>query len=116
MSKTETIQEWKEKLGSDPRWALRGLTRIYQFQTDQEKRINETFVENGVGFSGADANILSSFALQLEMGRRLSKKQMEIVFKKMPKYAGQLFEATREEREEKARVEKAIEIYEVIHK
>lgn len=115
MSKTETIQEWKEKLGSDPRWALRGLTRIYQFQTDQEKRINETVVENGVGFSGVDANILSSFALQLEMGRRLSKKQMEIVFKKMPKYAGQLFEISREEREKKERTQKALQLCKVSH-
>lgn len=114
MSKAETIQEWKEKLGNDPRWALRGLVRIYQSQTDLEKRISGTVIKNGVGFSGADANILSSFALQLEMGRKLSKKQMEIIFKKMPKYAGQLYDISREEQEAKARAKKALEICKVM--
>ena len=37
-----------------------------------------------------DANILSSFAQQIEKGRILSEKQMAILFKKMPRYWKQI--------------------------
>lgn len=80
----------REKLGTDIRWATRGLLRIYDNQTDDEQRAEETKYWNNIGFTGADAHILSSFATQVLKGFSLSEKQQKILFKKMPKYSSQL--------------------------
>ena len=89
-TKSGRIAYIREALGTDPKWAVRGLLRIYQNQTEDEKRVEETNHENGIGFTGADANILTSFAKQVGYGRTMSPKQMALLFKKMPKYAKQL--------------------------
>ena len=80
----------KNKLATDKAWALRGLTRIYEKQTLTEKAAQNTSELNGVGFSGADAEILSSFAEQYQRKGFLSEKQMALVLKKMPRYWGQI--------------------------
>ena len=80
----------RSKLSSDEGWALKGLMRIYSHQTSDEQASQSTRVHNNIGFTGADAEILSSFAEQVNKGRVLSVKQMAIVFKMMPKYARQL--------------------------
>ena len=80
----------REMVGSDTTWALRGLVRIYGFQTDAEQRVGNTVEHNGVGFSGVDGDILSSFAEQVQKGRQMSVKQMAIIFKRMPRYSNQL--------------------------
>jgi len=80
----------KAKLAIDPRWAVAGLVKIFEYQTREEQQSEETLEHNGVGYSGCDAELLSSFAKQVKAGRQLSVKQMAIVFKKMPRYAGQL--------------------------
>jgi hypothetical protein len=43
-----------------------------------------------MGFNGVDAEILTSFAVQIKRFNRLSPKQIEIARKKMGKYARQL--------------------------
>lgn len=80
----------KEKLSTDPLWARHALLKIFEFQTREEQESKATVDYNGVGFTGTDGRILSSLALQLQKKRRLSEKQMEIVYKKMPKYWGQV--------------------------
>jgi len=80
----------KHKLATDPIWAKSALIRIYEFQTSQEQSVESTIDHNGVGFSGTDGKILTSFAKQLETKRWLSDKQMYIVMKKMPKYWNQI--------------------------
>lgn len=80
----------KEKLVTDQRWLMRGITAIYKKQTWDEQQSESTKEDNGVGFNGVDAYILSSFAKQIKAGRTLSTKQLAIAQKKMPKYAGQL--------------------------
>jgi hypothetical protein len=89
-TKKARIAYLKEKLSQDQLWAIKGMLRIYEFQTDQEKQIKETVESNGVGFSGCDAEILSSFSKQVLNGKTLSYNQMFRLMKKMPKYAGQL--------------------------
>ncbi len=90
-TKKDRIAFIKEKLGTNHQWAIKGLLRIYANQTEDEKVIEETREHNGIGFTGADANILSSFAKQIsEKNRVMSEKQMNLIFKKMPKYARQL--------------------------
>lgn len=96
------IDHYKFMLLNDDRWTVRGLLAIYKFQTEDEKNSNTTKHENGVGFSGTDAEILSSFAQQAQkrisncnmerfkLTDLFSHKQIEILRKKLPKYAGQL--------------------------
>lgn len=90
-TKKDTLAFVKVKLGTDPVWAVKALVRIYQEnQTVDEQVSQSTTHDNGIGFSGCDAEFLSSLAqAQLKYGR-LTDKQMGFVFKKMPKYAGQV--------------------------
>ena len=87
----QVVTFYKSKLGSDPRWAVRGLIRIYQNQTIAEQNEKCTVVDNGIGFTGNDANFLSSLAQQFQRKGYLSPKQMSVLHKMMPKYAHQLF-------------------------
>ena len=80
----------KIKLSSDYNWAVRGMLKIFEYQTASEQSSEQTHDHNNVGFTGVDANILSSFTKQVQKGRVLSEKQQAILFKKMPKYARQL--------------------------
>jgi len=80
----------KAKLSTDPVWAQRALLRIFEFQTLDEQKSKHTIYHNGVGFSGADGEFLSSLATQLQKKRYLTPKQMNHVFKKIPKYWAQV--------------------------
>lgn len=88
----------REALATDKRFALWGLKTIYAYQTAEEQGAQVTVEDNGVGFSGVDAEIMSSFAEQLakwESGKTtyetpLSPKQMELLHKKIKKYAKQI--------------------------
>ncbi len=89
--KCERIALLKENLAINAKWAKVACQRIYEYQTASEQASGSTRDHNGVGFSGADGEILSSFAEQINSGRFVgSPKQMKILFKKMPKYAKQL--------------------------
>lgn len=91
MSKQDAIALFKKMLKENAQWAVKGMLTIYQYQTDEEQMIGATKEFNGVGFNGVDSNILSSFAQQVNAGRTLSPRQMAVVHKAMPKYAGQLY-------------------------
>ena len=89
-TKSEIKSYIKQKLSTNHKWAMRALIKIYEFQTADEQHYKQTSEHNKVGFTGVDANILSSFAKQVNKGYNLSQKQMTIVFKKMPKYWNQI--------------------------
>lgn len=93
----------QDNMRENDAWLLRGLTSIYSHQTASEQNSQATKDHNGVGFSGIDAQILSSFAEQvikfhanLKANRPnrfqapLSPNQLKICRKLMMKYAGQL--------------------------
>jgi hypothetical protein len=81
----------RQQLSTNPIWALKALVRIFQEnQTQQEQAAETTVEDNGIGFTGTDGQILSSFARQQLARGSLSPKQMVIVFKKMPKYHKQV--------------------------
>jgi hypothetical protein len=82
----------KAKLVGNDAWATRALVRIYAFQTAQEQSAGLTVEENGIGFNGTDAEILSSFAQQFNRRNWLSGKQMEILRRKIQKYWRQVWE------------------------
>lgn len=80
----------REKLENDDKWLFRGVVAIYKLQTEEEKATDATKVDNGVGFNGVDAELLSSFAKQLLRKGYLNSNQKFYARKKMLKYAGQL--------------------------
>jgi hypothetical protein len=79
----KTLAEHRESM-------LWSLIRIYNWQTEDEKASEQTSHLNTIGFSGVDAEILTSFAKQFLASKSLSPKQLELAHKKMPKYAAQL--------------------------
>lgn len=91
MTKKDAVAFFKEKLRSDAGWAIKGMLRVYTFQTASEQNMLQTQEANNVGFTAFDAEILSSFAQQYKTKKFLSPKQMTILHKLMPKYAGQLY-------------------------
>lgn len=70
----------------------RGIVAIFNNQTTAEQDSETTHVLNGIGFSAFDAEILSSFAKQVNAGRTLSAKQITLGRKKILKYSGQLLQ------------------------
>ena len=89
--KKDRIALLREKLGTSKAWAMTACSRIFEYQTADEQNSDDTREHNGVGFTGADAYILSRFAKSIDAKKFVgSPKQMAILFKKMPKYAKQL--------------------------
>ena len=102
-TKAERLEFFRLKLKTVDAWAIRACEVIYGYQTASEKSAQETVQDNGVGFSGTDAKLLSSFAQQIGKNRAaqaagnmkkgyglLSPKQLAVLHKIMPKYAQQL--------------------------
>lgn len=86
-----TVDAIKEMVKTSEVAQNRALIAIYNGQTKEEKDAACTEEDNGIGFSGIDAEILTSFAKQFLLRQYLSPKQRAILAKKMPKYAGQLW-------------------------
>lgn len=101
-TKKTRLAFFRDALRTSPSWALRALEVIYSFQTADEQTTGQTIKSNGVGFSGCDAEFLSSLAEQArkfveakEAGTNkfpspLSPNQKKWLLKKISKYAGQL--------------------------
>lgn len=89
-NKQDLIKALRNQLERNVSVAAKACTRIFEYQTAAEQETESTRFYNGVGFTGSDAGILSSFAKQINRGRQLSEKQNYILKKRMPKYAGQL--------------------------
>lgn len=90
-TKKATILYVKQMLATNKVWALKALVRIFQEnQTADEQVAKVTSHDNGIGFSGCDAEFLSSLAEQYLRRGNLSDKQMAFVHRKMPKYARQV--------------------------
>lgn len=94
----------KEKLASDPAWVSRAIVKLYECQTMDEQSSGLTKENNGVGFNGLDAVILSSFAQQLLKGRSLTAKQLAIAHNKLPKYGKQVLSFIPPEKQEQLKV------------
>ena len=80
----------KKKLSTDEAWALRALVKIHEFQTLSEQAAGITHEAHSVGFSGCDAEFLTSLTRQYLTRGTLSPKQMVFVFKKIHRYWGQV--------------------------
>lgn len=81
----------KTKLATDKNWACRAVVKLYERQTLSEQSAERTEEHNGVGFTGTDAEFLSSIAKKINSGWNMSEKQMAWIFKKVPKYWRQIW-------------------------
>ena len=98
MTKANLTKYVRHQLATNKHWAVRALVRIFQEnQTQDEQNSDSTTHDNGIGFTGTDAQFLSSLAkAQINYGR-LTDKQMTFVFKKMPKYHAQVIKMSDQE-------------------
>ena len=111
MAKTKTPKWTKEEIRANMQkpapvgdaWVIRGMFTILGNQTPEEQQCGQTVEDNGLGFNGVDAEILTSFCGQAQhrlsamnpkdptrYSRCLTPKQLEISRKLMLKYCGQL--------------------------
>jgi hypothetical protein len=91
LTKANTTTFVRQQLATKPEWAVRAMVRIFQEnQTADEQTDQLTKHDNGIGFSGTDAQFLSSLAKQFIAKDYLSEKQVAFVLKKMPKYVKQV--------------------------
>lgn len=103
-TKPEITEDYiRGKVTTNPFWAERAILALYARQTTDERAIGETVEKNHMGFTGVDAEILTSFAQQIENnprsypeGQRLSPRQLAIAYKKLGKYAKQLLLVAKE--------------------
>ena len=82
----------KNLIKTDNRWTLRTLIILYNRQTTDEQQNQQTTHCNSRGFNGTDSVILSSFSVQVNRGRTLSEKQMNVCRKLLPKYWKQVID------------------------
>lgn len=59
----------------------RALVHLYNRQTKDEKQSRSVRRENGIGFTPADAQFMSSCAVHVINGRHMSEKQMYLLQK-----------------------------------
>lgn len=91
MKKRRIVMEWKGKIAGNQNWALRAAIRVVGLQTEEERNVGATVTSNGVGLNAFDAEIVTSIVQAHLSGRRLSKKQSDVLRRTMPKYAEQLY-------------------------
>ena len=80
----------RKMLTTNKIWAIRALERVFANQTSGEVSSKETYHANGVGFTVQDARILTSLSEFYKTRGFLTEKQMNLLYAKMGKYAGQI--------------------------
>jgi len=88
--KVWTTDEIRGKLLEDDNWLIRALQAIYQRQTEHERANRNTKVLNNVGFNAMDADFLTGMVAFYKDRGFFTPKQLQVIRKKMVKYAGQL--------------------------
>ena len=64
VTKKERVAYLKQTLATNEKWALKAIGTIYRKQTYAEMASNSSTENNGVGFTGTDAEILTSLMKQ----------------------------------------------------
>jgi hypothetical protein len=100
--RTWTPEEIVAALERSDAFVCHAVCALYERQTRDEQAIGETVVHNKVGFSGCDAEILSSFAKFCKKTGFLTPKQTALARKKLPKYRKQLAAIAAEKNGQKA--------------
>lgn len=79
-------------LDSNDKAVYRAILLIYARQTAGEKTTMSTLEDNGIGFSGCDAELLSSYATQIQTRGWLTTNQLPHARRKIRKYWRQLWQ------------------------
>lgn len=95
-----TEEKIVQLINNNDKMVIRSLLKLYEFQTADEQAYGEASYNNGVGFNGADAPILTSFVDFYKQTGFLSKKQIAIARKKLIKYRKQLVKIANMPKEE----------------
>lgn len=95
-----TEEKIVELINNNDKMVVKSLMKLYEYQTADEQECGEASWENGVGFNGVDAPIMSSFAEFYKKSGFLSKKQIAIARKKLIKYRKQLVKIANMPKEE----------------
>ena len=94
-------EQWKEYIQNliktNDQAYCRGMVVIYRLQTEEEKSIRETTVNNGVGFGTIDADIMTSVAEKIIAGETLTLSEVFITRNKLKKYWKQLMRVSKGE-------------------
>lgn len=85
-----TEDEIKNLVQTNDKVLYGALRKLYAEQTSDEQAAGTTKHYNGVGFNGADAKIMSSFAEFLKRTGFLTSKQKAVARRKLVKYNKQL--------------------------
>jgi len=88
----------RNQLKQNEKWALNAMLKIYEYQTADEQAKGCTCKYNGVGFSGAHSEIMSSLSEQYLRKGWMSPKQMKIVMKTMYHYTRQIIQVSNQEK------------------
>lgn len=81
---------YQTKLSTDKNWAIAGLLRVYSNQTEDEQATRDISYRNGKCFTQADTKFLSVLAENYKARKSLTDRQMNHLYKLIPKYANQL--------------------------
>lgn len=93
---------------------FKAIVLIYESQTEEEKRINESIEENKIGFGKVDAKDLSTIAKKIKREEMLTKGELAKSRNKMPKYWKQLMIISKRNMQEQKVKEERIK-YEQLH-
>lgn len=85
----QTKEEFVEVI-KNPGICVSALLHLYSFQTEDEQSIQDSVYQNGVGFNGADAGILTSMVEFYQQRGYLTDNQLNCICRLLPKYFLQL--------------------------
>jgi hypothetical protein len=87
---------FKQKIIENDKWLYRAILALFNKQTSDEKRIGDTKYRNNVGFSGADARLLTYYANYIIRFGQLNEYHKKIARNKILKYSNQLVKISEE--------------------
>lgn len=85
-----TREQIESKILTDQRWLERAIMAIFERQTHDEQREENSKYHNLRGFNGPDAKRMTYYACWIKSGRHLSGKHLDVARKRVQKYCGQL--------------------------
>ena len=81
---------FRQKLETSRAWAERALVVLHDYQTQSERDAYQTIDHNEVGFNSFDAPLLSQLAEKVKREEPLNSWELNMAFRRVPKYAKQL--------------------------
>ncbi len=88
----ERKQKIIDSINNNENAVYKALIILYKRQTANEQAAEDTEERNNVGFSGVDANFLTSLSKQYLNKRKLSTEQIRCARKRLVHYTRQLME------------------------